>query len=206
LSNRRLTADRLEEAVAELSTRDPDLATIAARHGTPPLWARAPGFPTLVLIILEQQVSLASARAAYERLLAATDPLTPEALLQIDDAAMRAIGFSRQKTGYARGLAEAIVEGRFDPVALEMLPDDKARAELIRLKGIGPWTADIYLLMALGRADIMPVGDLALQIAAQEIKGLDERPSADKLLAIAEAWRPWRSVAARLLWHHYLNL
>lgn len=154
---------------------------------------------------MEQQVSLASAAAAFRRLEAATNPLTPQALLELDDSALRAVGFSRQKAGYARGLAQAIAEERFDPAALAAMSDQDAQAELLQLKGIGPWTADIYLLMALGRPDIMPAGDLALQVAAQEIKGLNIRPSPDELLDLAEAWRPWRSTAARLLWQHYLN-
>jgi DNA-3-methyladenine glycosylase II len=192
-------------AVDELRTRDADLAAIVARHGAPPLWARQPGFPTLVLIILEQQVSLASARAAFDRLTAATDPLTPARLLRLSDAALKQIGFSRQKAAYARGLARAIEEGSFEPAVLPGLSDDEVRAELIRLKGIGPWSADVYLLMALGRPDVWPAGDLALQIAAQEVKGLTARPSARELTALAEPWRPWRSVAARILWQHYLN-
>ncbi len=200
-----LTSHTLRQAVEALSACDPDLAAIASRHGTPPLWAREPGFPTLLLIILEQQVSLASAAAAFRRLEAATNPLTPQALLELDDSALRAVGFSRQKAGYARGLAQAIAEERFDPAALAAMSDQDAQAELLQLKGIGPWTADIYLLMALGRPDIMPAGDLALQVAAQEIKGLNIRPSPDELLDLAEAWRPWRSTAARLLWQHYLN-
>ena len=200
-----LTSHTLRQAVKALCARDPDLADIASRHGTPPLWAREPGFPTLLLIILEQQVSLASAAATFRRLEAATNPLTPQALLELDDSALRAIGFSRQKAGYARGLAKAIAEERFDPAALEAMSDQDARAELLQLKGIGPWTADIYLLMVLGRPDVMPVGDLALQVAAQEVKGLDTRPSPDELLDLAEAWRPWRSAAARLLWQHYLE-
>jgi DNA-3-methyladenine glycosylase II len=192
-------------AVDELRTRDADLAAIVARHGAPPLWAREPGFPTLVLLILEQQVSLASARAAFDRLTAATDPLTPERFIRLSDAAHKQIGFSRQKTGYARGLAQSILEGSFDPAVLPGLSDDAVRAQLIRLKGIGPWSADVYLLMALGRPDVWPAGDLALQIAAQEVKGLAARPSARELMELAEPWRPWRSVAARILWQHYLN-
>ncbi len=205
MMDERLTQARLADAVDALSARDADLAAIAARHGTPPLWAREPGFPTLVLIILEQQVSLASAAAAFQRLEEATDPLTPRALLKLDDGTLREIGFSRQKAGYARGLAQAIAEQRFDPAALEAMSDHEARTELLRLKGIGPWTADIYLLMVLGRPDIMPAGDLALQVAAQEVKGLDTRPSSEELMELAEVWRPWRSAAARLLWQHYLN-
>ena len=200
-----LTAATLRQAIAELCAADDDLAALAARHGTPPLWARPPGFATLVLIILEQQVSLASARAAFDRLTAATDPLTPDRLLQLDDAALKRIGFSRQKAGYARDLAQAILDERFDPAALAGLPDDAARRALLQRKGIGHWTADVYLLMALGRPDVWPAGDLALQVAAQEVKGLPARPTLDELTALAEGWRPWRSVAARLLWQHYLH-
>ncbi|MCB0047221.1 MAG: DNA-3-methyladenine glycosylase 2 family protein [Caldilineaceae bacterium] len=195
----------LPPIVEELARRDPDLARIATRYGIPPLWDREPGFPTLVLLILEQQVSLASARAVFERLCAATGSLVPERLLLLDEDGLRAIGFSRQKAGYVRGMAHAIMEGRFDPHTLSEMEDKAARAELIKLKGIGPWTADVYLLMALGRADVWPAGDLALQIAIQEVKGLAARPASSEMETLAEAWRPWRSVAARLLWQHYLG-
>jgi DNA-3-methyladenine glycosylase II len=199
-----LTEELLAEAVAHLARRDDALAAIVARHGQPPLWPREPGFPTLVHLILEQQVSLASARAAMDRLLAARTPLTPAAFLTLDDAELKAIGFSRQKTGYARGLARAMMDGRFDPAALEPLDDAGVRTELTRLKGIGPWTAEIYLLMVLRRPDAWPAGDLALATAAQQVKNLGSRPSPSELIALAEEWRPWRAVAARLLWHHYL--
>lgn len=196
---------RLHAGVAELVQRDADLAGIVARHGPPPLWPRAPGFPTLLLMILEQQVSLASARAAYNRLEAAVEAVTPEAFLQLDDATLRAIGFSRQKTGYGRHLAQAIVAGGFDPYALATMPDDAVRAEMVKLKGIGPWTAEVYLLMVLRRPDAWPVQDIALATAAQEVKGLAQRPAPGELALLGEAWRPWRAVAARLLWHHYLS-
>ena len=188
-----------------LTAQDADLAAIVQRWGPPPLWAREPGFPTLVHIILEQQVSLASARAAFDRLLALTTPLTPTRFLELDDATLRAVGFSRQKTGYSRHLAQAIVTGAFDIDGLAALPDDAARTALVARKGIGPWTADIYLLMCLGRPDVWPVGDLALQVAMQSIKGLAQRPTVVEMEKIGEAWRPWRAVAARLLWHHYLR-
>ncbi len=200
-----LTADRLHEGVAWLAARDSALATIAQRLGSPPLWARDPGFPTLILIILEQQVSLASARATFDRLLAAASPLTPAGLLQLDDVVLRSIGFSRQKMGYSRQLALDILDGTLDLAGLALLPDDQARAILVARKGIGPWTADIYLLMCLLRPDVWPVGDLALQVAMQEIKGFDRRPTAVEMEALAESWRPWRAVAARLLWHYYLS-
>ena len=184
---------------------DVDLLLVVERHGPPPFWTREPGFPTLVLIILEQQVSLASARAAYARLQAVTAPLTPESLLCLDDESMRAIGFSRQKAGYARGLARHLLDGRLDVGGLVELPEEEACHQLLQVKGIGPWSAQVYLLMALRRPDIWPVGDLALVIAMQELKQLAQRPAADEMVALAEPWRPWRAVAARILWHYYLS-
>ena len=156
-------------------------------------------------IILEQQVSLASARAAYEKLLAAASPLTPARLLEFTDAELKTIGFSRQKTAYCRGLAQALLKRDLDLEALAQLPDTQVRANLMACKGIGPWTADIYLLMVLRRPDIWPVGDLALASAVQQVKGLADRPDSQRMLEIAEPWRPHRAVAARLLWHFYLS-
>jgi DNA-3-methyladenine glycosylase II len=195
----------LAQGVAELIARDADLAAIHARLGLPPLWPREPGFPTLVHIILEQQVSIASALATFDKLRALVDPLTPAGVLTLDDETLRGIGFSRQKTAYVRHLANAVVTGSLDVDALETLSDEQVRGQLVALKGIGPWSAEVYLLMALRRADAWPAGDLALVVAAQTIKGLPQRPDAATLIEIAEAWRPWRAVAARLLWHHYLN-
>lgn len=195
----------LHHGLDELARRDPDLAGLLQRWGPPPLWARPPGFGTLIHIILEQQVSLASARATYDRLQAAAHPLTPARLLELDDATLRAVGFSRQKSVYARHLAETLLAGTLDLAALAGLDDDAVRAQLQTVKGIGPWTAEIYLLMALGRADAWPAGDLGLVVAVQEVKRLAQRPDAATLNALAEGWRPWRAVAARLLWHHYLS-
>jgi DNA-3-methyladenine glycosylase II len=200
-----LTEELLAAAVAELARRDASLAAIVARHGQPPLWPREPGFPTLVHLILEQQVSLASARAAMDRLLAARTPLTPAAFLTLDDAELKAIGFSRQKTGYARGLANAVLDGALDLDALAQMEDEDVRTTLKRQKGIGDWTADVYLLMALRRPDAFPAGDLALQLAAQQAFRMDVQPTAPQLVALAERWRPYRAVAARLLWHDYLS-
>jgi DNA-3-methyladenine glycosylase II len=200
-----LTDATLPAALAGLTSRDPRLARILADFGPPPLWDREPGFPTLLHIILEQQVSLASARAAYERLLAVAAPLTPERFLELDDVTLKAAGFSRQKTGYGRNLALAIFSGELALDGLDVLDDAAARAELIRVKGIGRWTADIYLLMALRRPDVWPAGDLALAVAAQQILALPSVPSPAELEAIGAAWRPWRAVAARLLWHFYLS-
>ena len=175
-----------------------------ARHGPPPLWDRPPGFGTLVHIILEQQVSLASARAAYDRLLAATDPLTPEAFLVLDDAELLAIGFSRQKARYGRALAAGILHGTLDLDGLWPLDDEAVQAALEAIPGIGRWTSTIYLLMVLCRPDVWPTGDIALATAVAQAKGLSARPDPATLMQIGEAWRPWRSVAARLFWHDYL--
>jgi len=177
---------------------------ILARHGPPPLWDRPPGFGTLVHIILEQQVSLASARAAYDRLLAAADPVTPGAFLRLTDGELLTIGFSRQKARYARALAAAILDGTLDLDVLDELDDDAVQAALEAIPGIGRWTSTIYLLMVLGRPDVWPVGDIALATAVGEAKGFATRPDPETLLQLGEAWRPWRSVAARLFWHDYL--
>jgi len=195
----------LDDGVRALAEADADLGEVVARHGSPPLWGREPGFPTLLRIILEQQVSLASARATYERLLTAIPTLTPAALLNLDDAALRTAGFSRQKASYARDLARSLADRTLDLVDLESKSDDDARLELTRLRGIGTWSADIYLLMALRRSDIWPRSDLALATAALEVKRLDRRPAPDELERLATRWRPWRAVAARILWHHYLS-
>jgi DNA-3-methyladenine glycosylase II len=195
----------LRRAAQKLMARDADLAAIVARYGYPPLWAREAGFPTLVHIILEQQVSLASARAAFDRLRAALASVEPQAFLTLNDAELLAIGFSRQKTRYCRLLAQAVLDRQLDLDALRALDDQAVRAALKQLKGIGDWTADIYLLMALCRPDVWPHGDLALATAAQQVKRLPQRPSYDELATLAASWRPHRATAARLLWHHYLS-
>jgi DNA-3-methyladenine glycosylase II len=200
----RLTGDGLLAAVGELATRDPDLAGIVARFGPPPLWDREPGFATLLHIILEQQVSLASAQAAFDRLLAAADPVTPASFLALGDAGLLAIGFSRQKARYGRALAEAVQSGTLDLGRLHGLDDQAVHDELQRIPGIGPWTSTIYLLMVLLRPDLWPVGDIALAESVGAVKGLGRRPDPVEMTELGEAWRPWRSVAARLFWHDYL--
>lgn len=201
----RLTAAALRRGVRELSGRDPDLGAVVREHGEPPLWAREPGFRTLLLIILEQQVSLASARAAMTRLEDAIGPATPDAFLPLSDAALHGFGFSRQKRRYGRELARRVLGGRLDLEALAGRSDSEVRARLTEVRGIGPWTADIYLLMALGRPDVWPSGDLALATAVRSLKRLPTRPAVDELKRIAEGWAPWRAVAARILWHYYLS-
>jgi DNA-3-methyladenine glycosylase II len=201
---RPLTNRTLVAAVRELAARDPDLAAIVERHGPPPLWDREPGFATLLHIVLEQQVSLASAQAAFDRLRAAADPLTPERFLELTDADLLAIGFSRQKARYGRALARAILDGDVDLERLGSLHDDDVHAVLQAVPGIGPWTSTVYLLMVLLRPDLWPVGDIALAESVGQVKGLGRRPDPLEMASLGEAWRPWRSVAARLFWHDYL--
>jgi DNA-3-methyladenine glycosylase II len=203
---RQLTRRSLLKAVEELANADPSLAASVRRYGPPPLWDREPSFATLVHLILEQQVSLASARAAFERLHAALDgDIEPPPFLTLSDSDLRAIGFSRQKAGYARDLATDLIEG-FDLDDLGRRADDEVRARLMGFRGIGRWTADIYLIMCLRRPDVWPHGDQALATAALELFGLRSRPSFDELELRAKAWRPHRATAARVLWHHYLSV
>ena len=200
-----LSDEALARGVRLLSRRDADLRQIVRRFGAPPMWAREAGFSTLLHIILEQQVSLASAKAAHTKLLELVSPLTPQAFLRLDDVTLKAVGFSRQKTAYGRNLARSIAEGDLDLNALASMDDAAVRSELVKIKGIGRWTTDIYLLMVLRRPDIWPTGDLALATAAQKLKRLKTRPTTADLEAMSARWRPWRAVAARILWHYYLS-
>jgi DNA-3-methyladenine glycosylase II len=204
-TERPLTKRSLKTACGRLAAGHPMFDRILASHGFPPLWDRPAGFPTLLNIILEQQVSLASAKACFDKLTFHLGELTPRGLLTIDDADLRSIGLSRQKAAYARHLAEAILEKRIDLDGLRELPDADVKAELIKLKGVGEWTSDIYLLMALLRPDVMPKGDIALHEAYRRLTGGERRPVSDEFIEIAQAWAPYRSVAARLLWHFYLS-
>jgi len=200
-----LTEKTLAIAVRRLAARDVDLRTTVERFGSPPLWDRPSGFSTLVHIILEQQVSLASAAAAFGRLEARLGTLTPAGFLELTDAELLGIGFSRQKARYARALASAVEDATLDIGGLGALDDEAVERELVALPGIGPWTATIYRLMVLRRPDAWPASDIALAQSLAEVRGLAERPSPGDMLAIAETWRPWRAVAARILWHGYLE-
>ncbi len=204
-TGRRLDAASLARGTSWLARRDPDLRHIVRRHGPPPLWGRPGGFRTLVQIVLEQQVSLASGKAALRRIESRHGRITPERIRSAGEAGIRAAGITRQKSGFLVGLAEAAGDGRLNFRRLVGQPDDEAREALIALRGVGRWTADVYLLMALRRPDIWPPGDLALQKALQWAKGLPDRPQGEAELALAEPWRPWRAVAARILWHGYLS-
>jgi DNA-3-methyladenine glycosylase II len=192
-----------ESSIDTLIARDRHLAGVVGRAGRPPPFRREPGFATVLLLILEQQVSLASAAAAFRRLCALRDP-TPKALLSLDDATLRSVGFSRQKTRYAKALAATVMSGTLRFELMDSMTDEEVRSTLTTVPGIGPWTADVYLLSCLGRPDIWPVGDRALRVGTGEVLGLDAIPDEAALREIGERWRPLRSTAAQLIWHDYL--
>lgn len=200
-----LTEATVASAAKQLAQRDPDLARIFKRLGPPPLWARPPGFATLVKIILEQQVSLASAASLFKRLRKGVDPFHPVRMLELGEPQLKSLGLTRQKTAYCLHLAQAITDKQLRLSRLSRMSDDEARTALTQIKGIGSWSADVYLLMVLRRPDVFPASDLALITAATKLKQLPARPGMVELLAMAEAWRPYRSVAARMLWQFYLS-
>ena len=206
LPKNRLDEDSLHAGVSLLSEADPDLEKVITTFGNPPLWSREPGFETLVHIILEQQVSLASAKAAFDKLKeAAKNDLSPQRFLEFSDSELKDFGFSRQKTEYCQELSKAILSGYLELDRLHKLDNASAQRELKKIKGIGEWTSSIYLLMALMRPDVWPSGDLALKKSIQKIKNLSDTPSSEQCYEIAEQWKPLRAVAARIIWHHYLS-
>ena len=192
-------------ATQELCAADPDLRAVVEEFGPPPLWARQPGFATLLRTILEQQVSLASAAATFSRLEAAINTVTADRVVGLSEEKLRALGFTRQKAGYCQALAALIENGHLNLRQLSRADDATVRDELLKVRGIGPWTADVYLLMALRRPDIWPDGDLALVAAIRRVKRLRSQPTANRIRTMASHWQPWRSVAARILWHFYLS-
>jgi DNA-3-methyladenine glycosylase II len=201
-----LSATTLPMAVSELATRDPRLARIVADHGPPPLWARPPGFPTLVRIILEQQVSLASAAVLFAKFENHCDgSVTAARVTEFGEPGLLSLGFTRQKARYVAGLARQLEGGTVSLDRVARLPDDAARDALVLIPGVGPWTAGVYLLMALLRPDVWPPGDLGLHKSMAEVRGLKTVPTSVQAAIYARRWRPWRAVAARLLWHAYLS-
>lgn len=202
---RALTPSSHRSAIDTLAAADPDLAAIVQHHGRPAFRSRPAGFRTLVYIILEQQVSLASAKATLAKVEALLPEFSPAAYLALDEAALRGAGVSRQKLRYTRLAAEAIEDGSLPLATLARRKDETVRALLTAIPGIGHWTADCYLLLALRRPDLWPVGDLALVKAVQAVKGLEEKPDADTVEALGERYRLYRSVATQLFWHYYLN-
>lgn len=185
-----------------LAAKDKDLRGIIAAHGYPPFWTRPNSFETLVLTILEQQVSLASAYAAFKRLKERLPKLTPKNFLTLSDEDLRSCYFSRQKIVYVRGLAQAIVSKQISLKSFEAKEDDEVRRELIALKGIGNWTVDVYLLHTLQRTDVFPIGDIALVNAIRMIK---EKPlGKEEILKLSQKWKPYRSIATLIFWHYYI--
>lgn len=207
MKNRILTFDSgsFRGICGKLARRDTELAAIIREHGHPPMWTRPATFQTLILIILEQQVSLASAYAAFKKLKEKIGYVTPARILELSDAEMRACYFTRQKTGYARELALAVQSRELKLSQLSSLPDEEVRSQMIRLKGIGHWTIDVFLMHALQRTDLFPLGDIALVNSLKETKNLPAHTSKNEMLQIAEAWRPYRTIAAMILWHSYIR-
>lgn len=204
-SIRTLTHESLRHGAQALAARDAQLAEIHDRLGAPPLWGRRPGFATLVRIILEQQVSLLAARTVYRRLHAQLGGMDPQRVVAMREHGLRRFGLTRQKARYCHGLAERVMDGRLDLGAAARGPDEDGRRCLLAVPGLGPWSVDVYYLMALRRPDVWPTGDLALAVALREVKRLRRVPSRDEQQALSAAWAPWRAVAARLLWAHYLD-
>ena len=198
-----LTEQTLTDGLTALAAVDRDMARALDDIGPPELRSREPGFEALLGAIVSQQVSKAAAQTVWDRLAAVACPLSPETVLALDETALRTVGLSGRKASYVHGLAEAVISGNIDLDGLSGRSDEAVVEELVRLKGIGRWSADIYLLVALGRPDAFPADDLALMIGAQRLKRLEERPNRTVLTEIAEAWRPWRGPAALLLWHYY---
>lgn len=201
-----LTRKNIAGAAAVLAGQDKHLARIFEEYGPPPLWKRPQGFSTLVQIILEQQVSLSSAASVYARLSQFIDPFIPLNFIEKGESGFRSLGVTRQKASYLLKLAESIEYRTLSLRALSRLTDSDAKLALMKVKGIGSWSADIYLLMAMCRPDVWPAGDLALATTVAELKRLKTRPSEEQLMAIAERWRPYRAVAARMLWQYYLGV
>jgi DNA-3-methyladenine glycosylase II len=202
---RALTHQTLAAGARALARRDPDLADIFQRHGMPPMWARRPGFATLIHIVLEQQVSIAAARTLFKRLSQRLGGMTPHTVAAHGVTRLRRFGLTRQKASYCHELALAVQEGRLDLGRVARAEDADGRETLLAMRGLGPWTVDVYYLMALRRPDVWPCGDLALAIAMRDVKRLPEKPGNAEQQEISAPWAPWRSVAARLLWHHYLS-
>lgn len=203
--NASFTKQNLHSLCDELANRDASFSSIISDFGYPPFWNRPNTFESLIHIILEQQVSLASALAALQKLKERTGQITPETLLILSDEELKACYFSRQKTVYAKHLAENLLNGNLNLSQLALLPDEEVRQKLIAIKGIGNWTTDIYLIFVLHRTDVFPIGDLAVVNALKRLKNLPPETSKERLLQIAEAWKPFRTIATMLLWHEYLS-
>lgn len=200
-----LNKKSLHKAAYYLSTVDKDLARLLNNEGVPPLWGRKPGFATLIRIILEQQVSLASGKAMFKKLQKHIVPFTPQHFNQLGIEYLKSLGVTRQKSAYLFNVANSIIDASLNFHVLHKAENTTAKDMLMKIKGIGSWTADIYLLMVLKRPDIFPSGDIAIINTIKIIKRLRSHPTEKKIIKIAEKWKPYRSVAARMLWQHYLS-
>lgn len=189
----------------QLAGKDASIKQIIQQYGYPPLWSRKASFETLIQIILEQQVSLASAKAALVKLKEKIGIVTPQKLLPLSDAELKACYFSRQKTVYARCLAQAILNKEISIKNLQLLDDESVRAKLTAIKGIGHWTTDVFLMMVLHRTDLFPTGDIALMNSVRYVKQLPAHASKEEILLIADKWRPNRTIAAFIFWHAYIK-
>jgi DNA-3-methyladenine glycosylase II len=203
--NNRFNQSTFHSICDELASRDAELAAIIKTYGYPPMWERPNTFETLVHIILEQQVSLASALSALNKLKERTEILSPARILLLTDEEMKACYCSRQKTSYIKYLAEALLSGEVNLSELEELPEDEIRRKLTSLKGIGNWTTDVYLMFVLQHADIFPIGDLAAVNALKRAKHLPQATTRDEVMAIADTWKPYRTIGTMILWHFYLS-
>jgi len=202
--NAAVARDRsLRKPLEQLAEVDADIARAYGQVGLPPPRSHEPSFAGLMRILVAQQISVAAARNIIARLEAAAQPLTPANFLALGDDEARAIGLSGQKVRYGRALASAITDGTLDLAALKAADDESAISALVAVTGIGQWTAEIYLLFALRRPDVWPAGDLAIRNSLQRLRGLEERPGIAETREAGEAWRPYRSAAARFLWHYY---
>ena len=188
-----------------LATKDPDLQSIISTYGYPPFWKRAASFETLVHIILEQQVSLASALVALNKLKEKIIEITPQNLLLLSDEEMKHCYFSRQKITYSRHLAQELINDRLKLHELNTLDDDAVRTRLTKIKGIGNWSVDVYLMMVLQRSNVFPLGDIALVTSVKETKRLSKETSRETIALIADKWKPNQTIAAFILWHVYIS-
>ncbi|HEX4958122.1 MAG TPA: DNA-3-methyladenine glycosylase 2 family protein [Lacibacter sp.] len=199
------TSQNFQTFCNKLSKIDPQLKWIIQQHGYPPMWTRKQGFETLILTILEQQVSLAAAFAAYKKLKTKIGTVTPAKIINMSNEELRECYFTRQKQGYAKNLAEAFINKTLPWKQFPDMTDDEVRHHLTSIKGIGNWTADVYLMHALQRTDLFPLGDIALVNSLKETKELEPHTSKEEMLLIAEPWRPYRTIAAMILWHSYIQ-
>ena len=197
--------DNFKQLCDRLAKKDKNLRSIIKKHGYPPMWTRPATFQSLILFILEQQVSLASAYAAFKKLKERIGFVTPSKILALTDTELRACYFSRQKIMYARELATTIKNKKLVLKNLTYKQEDEIRHELKKIKGIGDWTVDVYLMHALQRTDLFPLGDIALVNSLKEIKKLPVHITKEEMLKIAEPWRPHRTIAAMILWHAYIK-